>query len=78
MLRTLIAVPLLALALDAPPLPAQAEPYRPVYYFTPTRNWMNDPNGARVGRWGVASLLSVQSVRPAGSKREEGCPTRST
>lgn len=22
-----------------------AEPYRPVYHFTPERNWMNDPNG---------------------------------
>ena len=19
--------------------------YRPIYHFTPTRNWMNDPNG---------------------------------
>ena len=36
---------LLAFALDASSLAAQTEPYRPVYHFTPARNWMNDPNG---------------------------------
>ena len=38
-------VVLLAFALDASSLAAQTEPYRPVYHFTPARNWMNDPNG---------------------------------
>lgn len=40
-----VALLSLALDLDPQPLPAQAEPYRPVYHFTPARNWMNDPNG---------------------------------
>ncbi|WP_329740842.1 glycoside hydrolase family 32 protein [Dyella sp. A6] len=32
----------LAQAQDGPPKP---DMYRPRYHFTPTRNWMNDPNG---------------------------------
>ncbi len=37
------------LILKADPTPAQPptsrEPHRPVFHFTPKRNWMNDPNG---------------------------------
>jgi fructan beta-fructosidase len=34
---------LLAVTLLAPAAPD--DPHRPVYHFTPARNWMNDPNG---------------------------------
>jgi len=36
---------------DEPPVPAEKqfalwdEPWRPLYHFTPERNWLNDPNG---------------------------------
>ena len=23
----------------------EGEPFRPLYHFTPAKNWMNDPNG---------------------------------
>ena len=26
-------------------MPLQSDPYRPRYHFSPTKNWMNDPNG---------------------------------
>ena len=32
---------------------AQSEPWRPLFHFTPVKNWMNDPNGLvwHEGEW---------------------------
>lgn len=32
-------------AVSAAPLDAAAETYRPAIHYSPTKNWMNDPNG---------------------------------
>ncbi len=42
-MRFLIATLLLGAAVVTPPAPG--DPWRPLYHFTPPRNFMNDPNG---------------------------------
>lgn len=53
--KQLVVFAALCAAVSAPitVVPAQPEPFRPQFHFSPERNWMNDPNGMvfYAGEW---------------------------
>ena len=54
-MKSLVVFAALCAAVSAPiaVVPAQPEPFRPQFHFSPERNWMNDPNGMvfYAGEW---------------------------